>query len=220
MPTDSYTSKRALLLCLLISFCFANSLRANVAPFTPPGDSTTVIDSSLLRAWNVTNVLRNDMVSYAKEFLGIHYQYAGRAPETGFDCSGFTHFVMRNFDVKICTSSRGQSAEGKQVNLKHVKAGDLIFFRRSSRSRISHVAMVVDNNDQGVFIIHSTSRGVVIDNLMTSKYWRPKVYSARDVVHKFTDAYARERLQLLLAHQSELQQMQINLAAFSKGLRI
>jgi len=33
-----------------------------------------------------------------------------------------------------------------------------------------------------VYVIHSTSRGVVIDNITRSSYWEPKISSARDVI--------------------------------------
>jgi hypothetical protein len=44
------------------------------------------------------------------------------------------------------------------------------------------VALVVANDRQGMQVIHSTSRGVVIDNVSESDYWRPKVSSARRVL--------------------------------------
>lgn len=219
MPTDS--SCRHLLAFVLVFCYFSNFAAAKSAHSQLSGDSTKIqADSTIARFDWLKLSLRMDMVSYAKEFLGINYRYAGRAPETGFDCSGFTHFVMRNFDVDISTSSRAQIDYGKKVALKEVKPGDLIFFRRSSRSRISHVAMVFSNDENGLRIIHSTSRGVVIDDLMKSKYWRPKVYSARDVLSQFDDDYARQRLQLFLESSKQLQEINVDLNLLTKGIKI
>jgi hypothetical protein len=41
---------------------------------------------------------------------------------------------------------------------------------------------VVSNNKEGLTVIHSTSRGVVVDNISRSSYWQPKISTARDVV--------------------------------------
>lgn len=126
--------------------------------------------------------LRQDIVSYAKQQLGTKYKYAGRSPRTGFDCSGFTYYVMDNFDVDLSPSSRAQENQGKKIKVSDAKTGDLIFFRRSKTGAVFHVALVVSNDREGLKVIHSTSRGVVIDNLYASSYWKPKISTARDVL--------------------------------------
>lgn len=139
--------------------------------------------------------LRQSIVGYAKNYLGRKYRYGGRTPETNFDCSGFTHHVMGVFGINLSPSSVQQSLQGDPIKLKEVQTGDLIFFRRSPRSRISHVAMVVSNDEEGLFIIHSTLRGIVIDDLMKSSYWRPKIHSARRVIN----AEYKETMMAMLA---------------------
>ncbi len=138
-------------------------------------------DSSSNNVLSKEDKLRLEVAGYAKKQLGATYQYAGRDPR-GFDCSGFTHYVMKEFDVNLSSSSRAQAKEGKKVDLKAVKPGDLIFFKRSSAGKIFHVAMVFSNTGKGLEVIHSTSRGVVIDNISNSKYWKPKISSARNVL--------------------------------------
>jgi cell wall-associated NlpC family hydrolase len=127
--------------------------------------------------------LRENVADYAQEYIGTKYHYAGTSPNTGFDCSGFTSFVLKSFDVRVSPSSATQSTQGDKIPLDEVKPGDLVFF--GNRGRISHVALVVDRNAQGVFVVHSTtSRGVMVDNISTSKYWKPKIMFARDVISK------------------------------------
>ena len=127
---------------------------------------------------------RKEIVQYAQQQIGSKYKYAGRDPK-GFDCSGFTHFVMKKYDVSLPTSSSAQSTQGKKIALKEVKTGDLIFFKRPTENRIFHVAMVVENDQKGIKVIHSTSsRGVREDNISTSSYWKPKIYFAKDVISK------------------------------------
>ncbi len=126
--------------------------------------------------------LRGDIIDYAREFLGSKYKYAGRDPKGGFDCSGFTHYVMKKFDIKLSASSRDQEHQGAKIKVNDAQPGDLIFFRRSKTGSVFHVAMVVSNDNKGLRVIHSTSRGVVIDNIDQSSYWKPKVSTARNVV--------------------------------------
>lgn len=196
MPPEQPGLPRFLISCLL-SIIFSFPL---FAADGPGEDSTLLSPSSAVKHV----FLRQDVVQYAKQFLGLSYRYGGRSPDTGFDCSGFTAHVMGLFDVVLSRSSRMQALQGQEVPLEAVRPGDLITFRRSRQRAVSHVAMVVDNNEKGIFIIHSTSRGVVIDNLRESRYWRPKVFEARDVLTAVTGpAFLSER-QLLVLLKKEL----------------
>lgn len=224
MPTDSYACK--CLKTFIVSVTLLLSLNYNAlavnSNFVVSNDSTTIQPPDSTAAnrieWFKPD-LRSDAVDFAKQFLGLPYRYAGRDPK-GFDCSGFTHYIMKNFGVEISACSRTQGTQGTKVTLQTAKPGDLIFFRHSRRSRISHVAMVYSNDEKGLFVIHSTSRGVVIDDLMHSKYWRPKVYIVRDVASPFLQKYAVERVQQLLEQEAKLKSLQLDLALLSKGISI
>lgn len=129
--------------------------------------------------------LRRDIVSEAQRYVGSPYQYAGKNPSTGFDCSGFTHFVLNKYNISVSPSSSVQATEGKEVPLDKVKPGDLIIFRTEDGSRVQHVSMVVENSAKGIVCVHSTtSRGVIVENVSTSSYWKPRIWQARDVIGK------------------------------------
>jgi len=128
--------------------------------------------------------LRNDIVLYAEQYIGAPYLYASRDPRKGFDCSGFTYFVMKNFDIPLTPSSRAQENEGRAIKINEVKPGDLIFFRRKKNGRVFHVSLVYANDPDGIKVIHSTNRGVVLDNITQNSYWGPKISSARNVVSR------------------------------------
>lgn len=130
-------------------------------------------------------MLRQEVVAFARQYLGTNYKYAGRDPRTGFDCSGFTGFVMGYFDIPVNGPSGSQEKLGHPIDVKDARAGDLIFFRRSKGGAVFHVSLVVSNGSDGLTVIHSTSgRGVVIDNIPSSSYWRAKYATARDVISK------------------------------------
>lgn len=166
------SSRKGVVLLAIAFFALANT-NARANNNNSGSDSTAVVIAQ------DKDLLRSEIASFAKEYLGTRYRYAGRTP-AGFDCSGFTRYVMSHFDVSLSSCANAQINDGAKVNIKDTKAGDLIFFRR--KGRIFHVAMVYENNDEGVFVIHSTYRGVVIDNLSKSKYWHPKAFTARDIL--------------------------------------
>jgi len=124
---------------------------------------------------------REFVTGYAQNFTGLKYRYAGVSPKTGFDCSGFTSFVLNEFGVKTSSSSAAQSRQGERISLNDVLPGDLVFF--GGRGHIQHVAMVVERTAEGIFCVHSTcSRGIIVENILASRYWKPKILYARDVI--------------------------------------
>ncbi|MBP7273046.1 MAG: C40 family peptidase [Saprospiraceae bacterium] len=126
--------------------------------------------------------LRFDIADYAKNYIGTRYRYASTNPNAGFDCSGFTSYVMGNFDIKMPHGSDNQAILGNRIDVQQARPGDLLFF--GNRGRISHVAMVVANTpEDGLQIAHSTnSQGVIVENVYSSDYWMNKLMFARDVI--------------------------------------
>jgi cell wall-associated NlpC family hydrolase len=125
-------------------------------------------------------LLRNQLVGYAQQYVGLPYHYGGTCPETGFDCSGFIRFVLNDFGFDVTRTSRGQSHEGFPVTLQRVEPGDLLFFGRNGR--VGHVGMVVRRDASGVYFVHSSRRGIVVDNLYGMSYYSTRILWARDVI--------------------------------------
>ena len=127
--------------------------------------------------------LRKDIAKYGNRYLGIPYKYAGKNPKTGFDCSGFTSYIFDQFDIDISTGSKEQARTGREIPLKRAKPGDLIFFGKGRK--VSHVGIIVKNTKAGIEVIHSTSsRGIMVQNVTKSTYWKPKILFARDVISR------------------------------------
>ena len=124
---------------------------------------------------------RDRVTTYAQKQVGSPYKYAGTSPETGFDCSGFTSFVLKKFGVPVSPASSTQATEGRFIAIEKVIPGDLILV--GDGSGIQHVARVVKNSKEGIICVHSnTSRGVIFENVSASTYWKPKILFARDVI--------------------------------------
>lgn len=146
--------------------------------------TSTTSSKSVSRSYTVAvaTPFRQKVVDYGKKFVGTNYKYAGQSPKTGFDCSGFTSYVLNEYGVPISPASSVQAKEGRKVPLEKVMPGDLIFFGESKR-KISHVGMVVKRGPEGITCVHSTtSRGVIVENVTQSTYWKDKILFARDVI--------------------------------------
>ena len=116
---------------------------------------------------------REKIVVYAKSLVGIKYVWAG-STESGFDCSGFTSYVCKKYGLNIPRTASGQMNDSKKVKLANARKGDLVFF--GSGSKITHVGLVVSNKGDALSMVHaSTSKGVIVTNIETSTYWKPKL---------------------------------------------
>lgn len=126
--------------------------------------------------------VRVKLLTEAEKLIGSKYKYGGTTPK-GFDCSGFTGYVYNKAKIDISRSSLTQAKKGVQIKVKDAEKGDLIFFTGTGKNKISHVAMVISNDKNGLMVVHSTtSKGVRKDNITHSKYWKPKVLFARRIV--------------------------------------
>ena len=114
-----------------------------------------------------TNSIQNDVIAYGKKYLNSPYRSGGKTPK-GFDCSGFTSFVFKNFGYKLNYGSSGQAMQVPSINdVKELKIGDLVFFEgRKQNGTIGHVGIVteIQSNGRYRFIHSSTSNGVIISS--------------------------------------------------------
>lgn len=128
------------------------------------------------------NDTRHTLIEEAKKLAGSKYKYGGTSPK-GFDCSGFTSYVYNKAGMAIPRSSSAQAQKGTKITQGAAQPGDLLFFRFKKKDNISHVAMVVSNDTDGMQIIHSTtSKGVIMEDISTSKYWQEKLLFGRRYV--------------------------------------
>jgi len=114
--------------------------------------------------------LSAQIISYAKELLGVRYVYGGNTPK-GFDCSGFVKYVYNHFDLKIERTASSQAKQGTAVKKAELAKGDLVFFdTNGGHNKVNHVGIYVGDGN----FIHSSSghaaMKVVISNLESGFY--------------------------------------------------
>ena len=113
----------------------------------------------------------NEIINTAKSFLGTPYVWGGTSP-SGFDCSGFTQYVLAQNGKSIPRTSQEQFASGQAVDKSQLQAGDLVFY---GNGEATHVGIYEGNNK----IIHSPHTGDVVKESDFSTYWTSAYLGAR-----------------------------------------
>lgn len=116
------------------------------------------------------------IVQEAKKHVGDRYVAGGTQPG-GFDCSGFTYYVIKQaLGRDISSDLIAQSRVGRKVSTSRRRKGDLIFFNTGAGGQVTHVAIVVSKNR----VVHAMNPrdGVKTSNI-SSAYYRRNIHSVR-----------------------------------------
>lgn len=163
---------------------YENKDTANVPKFFRRGISTGVAPSAA--ALNGTSsgsavpapavsVSGSGILGEAKKYLGAPYVAGGSSP-SGFDCSGFVYYVLKQVGLSPYRTPASQYTQGTYVAKINLQAGDVVFFSSNSGNSITHVGIYAGS---GQFIHAPNSRSTVSFSDLTSGYWANTYYGAR-----------------------------------------
>ena len=115
----------------------------------------------------------SSVVETAMSYIGCKYVYGGSTP-SGFDCSGFTSYIYKQYGVSLNRTAAGQYSNGTAVSRSELQPGDLVMFGTSG---ISHVGIYIG----GGMIVHAAnpSRGVTTDTINSGYYYNNYVGARR-----------------------------------------
>ena len=123
----------------------------------------------------------DNIIKKALSFKGTKYRYGG-VTKKGIDCSGLMHVSYKSQNISLPRSAYEQSKKGVKIPLTAVQKGDLLFFKTTSKNRISHVGLIIEVEEHDIRFIHaSTSRGVIISSLKEG-YWNNAFVEARSML--------------------------------------
>ena len=129
--------------------------------------------------------LAQDILDYANKFIGTRYRRGGRSTK-GFDCSGFTMHIFKEFGYSLGASSRDQYLQGLEIEQKSdILPGDLLFFGgRAGGKRVGHVGIAIDYDPEAddVTFIHSAIAGGVRIDSTSAPYYKRRYIGARRVI--------------------------------------
>lgn len=95
------------------------------------------------------------IIAEGEKYIGTRYVYGGNTP-SGFDCSGYVQYVLKNVGITVGRSSRDQYKDGIAVERANLQRGDLVFF--SHGGNISHVGIYAG----GGKVLHSPRQGETV----------------------------------------------------------
>ncbi|MBS4198043.1 C40 family peptidase [Bacillus sp. FJAT-49732] len=117
------------------------------------------------------------VVAYAQTLKGKPFKWGGTTTK-GFDASGFTQYVYaKSVKVTLPRTSADQFKKGKDVKLKDLKIGDLVFYKTNGKS-VSFVGIYVGKQQ----FISATSNGVKVQSMNTT-YWKNQYVGAKRIVN-------------------------------------
>lgn len=164
---------------------YENQASPNTPKFFRGGKSTGVAPSSA--ALNGTassgsnasapSITGTQILTEAKKYLGAPYVNGGASP-SGFDCCGFTYYVLKQLGYSPYRTVASQYQQGAAVSKANLQPGDLVFFANTAGSGLSHVGIYAGN---GQFIHAPNSRSTVSYSDLTSGYWAEHYYGARRI---------------------------------------
>lgn len=116
---------------------------------------------------------RKGIIQLADDYLGVPYVFGGNDP-SGFDCSGYTSFVLNKFNIPIPRRAVEQYEASKKINEEVAHMGDFVFF--SNGGEVNHVGILVNKPGAEKAMIHaSSSKGIQLISIEQSSYWKSRV---------------------------------------------
>ena len=124
---------------------------------TPAKKTTTTTTTTKMKAPESLN--GQEIVDYAKQFLGTPYVYGGTDLQRGAACSGFTKLVYAHFGISLPRTASAQHKKGGLIEYDELLPGDLCTTVYTFESKYTgHAAIYVGN---GMVINALPEEGVV-----------------------------------------------------------
>lgn len=118
-------------------------------------------------------IISNQVVNYALQFVGNPYVYGGNSLTNGTDCSGFTMLVYQKYGVYLPRSAPEQAYAGRSVGLNNIMPGDIVV--SGYDGKVCHASLYIGDGK----LVHALNSNVGI--VVTSLYIMP-IIDVRRVV--------------------------------------
>lgn len=114
------------------------------------------------------------IINSAQKYMGVPYVWGGTTP-AGWDCSGYTQYVMKENGITIPRTAAEQYSKGVAVDKANLKVGDMVFFT-TYKPGASHVGFYMGD---GKFIHASSAAKQVTINSLSEEYYIEHYIGAR-----------------------------------------
>ncbi|THF66248.1 NlpC/P60 family protein [Pseudothauera nasutitermitis] len=120
-----------------------------------------------------------EIVLYALGLLDVGYQFGGRNPEAGMDCSGMVSYIVEQISGRRLPHNAAAIAERtRPIAATDLRPGDLVFFNTLNR-RHSHMGVYMGD---GRFIHAPSSRGRIRIERLDNPYFAQRIDGARTLL--------------------------------------
>lgn len=168
---------------------------AKSAPKTPQKPQYQPENLTLAEAEQKMDVainLRKKFIDLGMGYKGIEYVWGGKTPRPGFDCSGLVSYTAKqSLGIDIKGNAQDIYNHTSPVSLGNALPGDLIFFKGSTDTRITHVGIYLGKNPgendfgkQNLFLNAASAgprTGVIISGL-NENYWKKTFYGCGRII--------------------------------------
>jgi cell wall-associated NlpC family hydrolase len=156
----------AICLCMLLTSCSST-------PEKPAASAQTSRPSHFRLEDQQT---ANEIVMQAMALLDTGYQFGGRNPEAGLDCSGMVSLVVEKVTGRRLPHNAAQIAsQTRDIRRDELKPADLVFFNTSGKP-YSHMGIYLG---EGRFLHAPASHGKVRVDKMEMAYYAKRFTGAR-----------------------------------------
>ena len=120
--------------------------------------------------------LREAFVEEIKTHIGAPYEYGAIGPDS-FDCSGLIYYsASKSIKVQLPRTAKAIYNYAKIIPDENREIGDLMFFKTTSSSTISHIGVYIGNNQFISAISDGPNTGVIVSSL-NQDYWKGRYVS-------------------------------------------
>ena len=161
------------------------SKKAPAAKAVLPPESSAKIEETEKRIDSAI-AQRQKFIDYSMGLQGTKYVYGGKTPNPGIDCSGLiTYSAKQSLDIDLTGNAQMIYDKTTPIPIEEAAPGDLVFFKSSPFSRVSHVGIFLGKNEgkndfgnQNLFLnaASSGSRTGVIVSGLDENYWKRTYY--------------------------------------------
>lgn len=133
------------------------------------------------------------LIDAGMEHLGKPYRFKNEYGSK-MDCSGYMAYLFAKHDISLPDSSPAIGKSVERIELSEAQKGDLLFFTGRNRhsKKVGHVGMVIENIGGDLKMLHSSQRGILIDDYPQNKYYRERFLFAGRVPQLTERIKARE----------------------------
>ena len=138
--------------------------------------------------------LRESFVKEIKTHVGAPYEYGAVGPDS-FDCSGLIYYCAnKSIKVQLPRTAKAIYNYARIIPDEKIELGDLMFFKTTGSSTISHIGVYIGNNQFISAISDGPNTGVIVSSL-NQDYWKERYVSTGQFLPSGKEEYESGKLE-------------------------